>query len=61
MYEIAFWASIVFTIIGAGLGLLGIWVKEFWRSDTGSQLILTDVLLAVTSVIVALLTKWLGN
>lgn len=60
LYAVAFWAAIFFTGFGALLGLLGVWVKEFWESETAVKLLLTDAIFAGTSILVAAMTKWLG-
>lgn len=59
LYHFVFWAAIVLTSIGGLLGLLGVWVKEFWKSEAVIKLFLTDVILATTSVIVAIVIKFL--
>ena len=61
LYVIAFWLAIFFTVIGAVLGLMGIWIKEFWKSETTIKLLLTDLIFAGTAAIVAVLTKLLGS
>lgn len=60
LYTIAFWASIFFTGLGTLLGLMGVWVKEFWESETCIKLLITDLIFAGTSIIVTAMTKWLG-
>lgn len=60
VYAVAFWAAIIFTVIGAMLGLMGVWVKGFWDNEVGAKLIITDLIFAGTSVAVAAMTKWLG-
>lgn len=60
MYELTFYATIAFTVFGALLGLVGVWVEDFYRNDVAWKLILTNVILAVTSAIVAVITKFLG-
>lgn len=57
----AFYAAIVFTVFGAILGLLGIWINDFWRDETTWKLLMTNVILAVSSIIVAAITKWLAG
>lgn len=60
LHQVAFWLSITFLIIGAILALVGVWVREFWKSDTGGKLILTDIVLFCASLAGAAITKWLG-
>lgn len=61
LYLASFWAAILFTVLGAFLGLLGVWTKDFWKNDIALKLIVTDIILAGTSIIVAVITKFLGN
>ena len=58
--DLAFWAAIFFTGIGAMLGLMGTWIKEFWRSDAAIKLLITDLIFAGTSAIIAALVKFLS-
>lgn len=60
LQQIAFWAAIVFTVIGAVMGLIGTWTKEFWRSETAFKLIITDLIFAITSAVVAAMAKLLS-
>lgn len=60
MYELTFYATIAFTVIGAILGLIGVWFEDFFRNDIAWRLIVTDIILAVASAIVATITKFLG-
>jgi hypothetical protein len=60
LYTLAFWATIAFTIVGGFLGLLGVWISEFWRSEACIKLLFTNAILAGTSLLVAVITKWLG-
>ena len=57
---VAFWATILFTVMGGFLGLLAVWIPEFWKSETCEKLLFTNVILAGTSLLVAVITKWLG-
>lgn len=61
VYTLTFWAAIVFVILGGLLGLLGVWIDDFWKNDIAPKLLLTDLILAGTSVAVAIITKWLGS
>lgn len=61
MYIAAFWSAIAFVIIGACFGIAGIWCKDFWKSELGLQLLLTDIVLGVTAIVVALITRWMGD
>ena len=60
LYELTFWAAIGFTGLGAFLGLMGVWIKEFWESDVAMKLLMTDGILAGTAIAVACMTKWLA-
>jgi hypothetical protein len=59
LFQWSFYAAIFFTIIGGIMGLLGVWFADFWKNDIAWKLILTDIILAVTSIIVATITKFL--
>lgn len=59
VYNIALWAAIAFTVIGGMMGLAGIWIERFF-SDTRWKLLLSDVVLAVTSLIVASIARFMG-
>lgn len=59
LFQLAFYAALFFTILGGVLGLIGAWVSEFWKNDLGWRLIITDIILAVTSIAVAVITKFL--
>jgi len=61
LHVYSFYAAIVFTVFGAVLGLAGVWFEDFWRNDTTWKLIVTDAILAVSSIIVAAITKWLST
>lgn len=60
--QIILWAMIGFLLIGAGIGMLGVWVEDFWsgRHAWGPKLLGTDAILAATAIAVALVMKWLG-
>jgi hypothetical protein len=60
LYSIAFYCGLFFTLFGALLGLIGVWFHDFWKSDTTVKLLITDLILAGTSIVVAAMTKWLG-
>lgn len=60
LYSVAFWATIFFLVLGAVLGLIGVWIPEFWKSDVGAKLIATDFIFAGTALAVAVVTKLLG-
>ena len=61
LFQLSFYAAIVFTIIGGVLGLVGVWINDFWKSEAAVKLILTDLILAGTSIVVAVVTKFLGG
>lgn len=60
LYTLAFYGALFFTILGAFLGLMGVWIQGFWKNDTAIKLLFTDMIFAVTSIIVAAITKWLN-
>lgn len=60
LYDFAFWAAIFFTCFGGLLGLMGVWIDGFFRSDTTIKLLITDAIFAGTSIIVAIMVKFLG-
>lgn len=60
IYEVSFWASIIFVILGCLLGLSAVWLEGFWGSDLAQKLFLTDVILTVTAIVTAVITKWLA-
>jgi|688.fasta_scaffold684376_1 hypothetical protein len=61
LYDLVFWLTIFFVLFGATLGLIGVWVEKFWESEQCMRLLLTDVILAVASGLVATIMKFLGN
>jgi len=60
LFQVSFYAAIAFTILGGIFGLMGVWIKEFWESEAAWNLIFTDFILAGTSIVVAVITKFLG-
>lgn len=60
LHLIAFYAAILFTVLGSLLGLTGVWVEDFFESKTVVKLLITDTILAGTSIIVAVITRFLG-
>lgn len=61
LHLFAFYAAIAFTVFGSLLGLTGVWVEDFFESKTVWKLLMTDVILAGTSIIVAVITRFLGS
>ena len=59
LFHVAFYGAIIFSILGGILGLMGIWFHNFWKNDLSIKLILTDLVLAGTSIVVAVITKFL--
>ena len=59
LYQITFWAAIIFTAIGALLGLMGVWIEDFWKGETAPKLLLTDLIFAGTAIVIACITRWL--
>jgi hypothetical protein len=58
-YSIMFWLSIVFLITGGTMALLAVWVPEFFRSDLGTKLMLTNAVLFSVSLAGAVITRLL--
>lgn len=58
--RLAMYAAIFFAVLGAVLGLIGVWLEDFWRHDIGGKLIITDMIFLATAVAVAAITKWLS-
>ena len=59
IYNLTFWGAIGFTTCGALMGLAGVWIPGFWKNEVAAKLILTNVILAGSSIIIAAITKWL--
>jgi len=57
LHQIAFWTTVACVVFGGVMGIAGIWVP---KSDTGWKLFMTDVVVAVSALIVAAITKWLA-
>lgn len=57
---LAFYAALFFTLAGSLLGLMGVWIDQFWKSDAAIKLLLTNWIFAGASIIVAAITKWLS-
>ena len=60
LHTFAFFSLVFFVALGGLLGLAGVWIDSFWESETTLKLFLTNGILAATSLIVAVITKWLG-
>lgn len=61
LYDISFQACIGTLAFGGLLGLAAIWMPERWRkNDVTAKLMITDGILFVTSLAVAIVTKLLG-
>lgn len=60
LHTFAFFALVFFVALGGLLGLAGVWIDSFWESETTLKLFMTNGILAATSLIVAVITKWLG-
>lgn len=52
LYQITFWAAIIFTTIGALLGLMGVWIDDFWKGETAPKLLLIIFVTFVQIVVV---------
>lgn len=59
LYTFVFWAAIVCSVLGGVLGLVGIWFEDFFKNETAWKLVVTDLILAGTSIVVAVIIKWL--
>ena len=60
LHELAFYLAIFFTVLGAVLGLIGVWVNNFWENEVAWKMLVTDFILAGSSIVVAAITKWLS-
>lgn len=60
LYELAFWAAVIFITFSAVIGLMGVWIKEFWESDISGKLLATGCILSLSSIAVAVLARLLG-
>ena len=58
-YAISFWASLILLVAGSALGLSGVWVSDWWNSDTYGKLLTTNIILFVTSLAIAIITRFL--
>lgn len=58
--SLAYYGALFFTMVGALLGLMGVWIKNFWKSETAIKLLFTNLIFAATSTIVAAIVKWLS-
>lgn len=56
---IVFWIAVVCTVAAGILGIVGIWVQDFWRNDIGWRLFMTDVVVAATSIVACAILSWL--
>jgi hypothetical protein len=56
LHVFAFWVCVACVVVGAVLGIAGIWLP---RTENGWKLFMTDVVVAVSALIVACITKWL--
>lgn len=57
LHQFAFWLTVACIVIGAVLGVAGVWLP---KTQTGFKLFMTDVVVAVSAVLVAVVTKWLA-
>jgi hypothetical protein len=57
LYTVTYWCAIVFLVLGCLLGLLGVWMPEFWRNDYAWKLMLTNWILFGASVAGAVITR----
>ncbi len=55
--RLAFSIAIVGLLAGGLMGVAAIWVDGFWLSGVAWKLMATDVVLTITSAIVALVTR----
>ena len=59
--QAVFYVALFFTIFGGILGLLGVWIKDFWNSDLAIRLFFTDCIFAATSFVVAIIIKYINT
>jgi len=60
LFQLSFYGAILFTVLGALLGLMAVWLPEFWKTETAPKLLITDVILTAASIVVAIITKFLS-
>ena len=59
IYQLTFRGTLFFTLVGVVLGLLGIWLDDFWNNDLSGKLLLTTFVLFSGCFITAGITKGL--
>jgi len=59
VHMVSFWSAMAFLVLGMVLGIIGIWVEDFWRNSIGSRLLWTDAVLFGTALAGAIIAKWL--
>lgn len=60
LYNITFWATIIFLAAGMFMGLAAIWFEDIWKNRVVEKLFWTDVVLTCSSLAIAIVTKLLG-
>lgn len=58
LYTIMFWATITCVALAGIMGVIGIWVPN---TSFGRKLFATDVAVAITCVIIAIITKFMAR
>jgi len=59
IHKLTFRGAIWTLLLGSGLGLMGIWMDNFWTYDFAGKLLSTTWLLFLTCLLGAAITKWL--
>ena len=60
IHTVTFWSAIVLLAVGSVLGLMGVWMDNFWDNDWAAKLIITDGILFAAAVAGAVITKLLS-
>ena len=61
IFIVSFWACVSLIVIGASLGLLGLWAGKLIHPDVRYKLIITDFILIATTFAVAAAIKILSR
>ncbi len=59
IHKLTFRGAIWTLLLGCVLGLMGIWMDDFWSYDVAHKLLSTTWLLFLTCLLGAGITKWL--
>ncbi len=61
IHRVTFKMTLMFLVAGCALGLLGVWIPEFFFSTTGIKLMITNWVMFAGSLGAAVITKMLGD